>query len=77
MSCSFISKKGLKCKNNSISESNFCHIKSHYLTTSDYTKIIEKKKKNGLMKLIQFYYFQNTMFLKMAGVFLILLELHF
>jgi hypothetical protein len=45
MTCSFISKKGLKCKNNSIPESVYCHIKTHYLTTTDYRKAIEKIKK--------------------------------
>jgi hypothetical protein len=45
MTCSFISKKGLKCKNNSLQESNFCYLKTHYLTTDDYNKALEKLKK--------------------------------
>lgn len=45
MTCSFVSKKGVKCKNNSLLESDFCYIKTHYLTLADYKKAVENLKK--------------------------------
>jgi hypothetical protein len=45
MTCSFVSKNGLKCKNNSLQESDFCNLKTHYLTTDDYKKAVENLKK--------------------------------
>lgn len=48
MTCSFVSKKGLKCNNNTLPDSDFCYLKTHYLTPDDYTVVIDKLKKKWI-----------------------------
>jgi hypothetical protein len=44
MSCSFISKNDVKCKNKALHKSEFCYLKSHHLNETEYKKAIINMK---------------------------------
>lgn len=45
MSCSYISKNGIKCNNLILKESKYCHLKTHYPNKKEYNDTISKIKK--------------------------------
>ena len=48
MTCSFVSKKGLKFINSTLPDSEFCYLKSHYVSLTDHIIVIDKIKKKWI-----------------------------
>jgi len=50
MICKHISKRGNECKYTSIGNSNYCYLKSHHPSSSEYKKVIDLLKKEWFME---------------------------